>query len=323
MTRRWRPTLAFVLGGAMLATLAFAFAGLVALRYLGPEIGFRQAAALLGAMILLLTGALGWLLVRLLLRPITALEHYAVAQQADHAAQAPPPRHFGTDELHRTARAVIAMAETLRDREATIRSFTDHVTHEIKTPVSAIRAGVELLGDGDLAAADRAILAQIDGARVQIEAQLQALRDAAQAREVRYLGQTTLSDVQGRLVQPGVSVTIDGADVPIPMAAEGLVVVLSQLLRNAGEHGATSVALAAAAADAGGITLTIADNGRGISAGNAPHIFDPFFTTERAKGGTGMGLSIVRNILAAHRGQIALVPGGAGAQFAITFGALS
>lgn len=320
MTRRWRPTLAFVLGGALLATLAFAFAGLVALRYLGPVIGFRHAALALAALILLLTGALGWLLVRLLLRPITALEHYAVAQGD---GQATPPRHFGTDELHRTARAVIAMAETLRDREATIRSFTDHVTHEIKTPVSTIRAGVELLEDGSLAPADRAILAQIDGARVQIEAQLQALREAAQAREVRYLGQCTLAVVLGRLGPPrlgqaALALRVQGGDVALPMAADGLVVVLTQLLRNAGEHGATEVALMAAA-DASGVSVTVVDNGRGISAGNAPQVFDPFFTTARGSGGTGMGLAIVRNILAAHRATIVLVPGAVGATFRLDF----
>ncbi|MCU0802656.1 MAG: HAMP domain-containing histidine kinase [Rhodobacteraceae bacterium] len=316
MTRRWRPSLGFVLGGALLATLGFAFFGLVALRYLGPVIGFRAAALLLAGVILVLTGALGWLLVRLLLRPITALEQFA-AQVADGAA-ATVPRHFGTAELHRTARAVIAMADTLRDRAATIRSFTDHVTHEIKTPVSAIRAGAELLGDGTLAPQDRAILAQIDGARQQIETQLQALRDAAQAREVRYLGQTSLGVIAARLTVPGLDLQLSGSDVALPMAGEGLVVVLSHLLRNAAEQGAGKVAISAAALPAGQ-RLTVADDGPGISAGNAGQVFDPFFTTRRAAGGTGMGLSIVRNMLAAHRGTITLHPSPQGALFQIDF----
>ncbi len=166
--RRWRPSLAFVLGGALAGTLAMSFAGLVALRYLGPEIGFRNAAMLLGGGIVLATAGLGWLLVRLLLRPIVALERYAVAQNHGTGAR---PAHFGTRELHRTAQAVVEMAEALRDREATIRSFADHVTHELKTPVSAIRAGVELLEDGGaLGPDDTRLLTQIDGARMQIEA---------------------------------------------------------------------------------------------------------------------------------------------------------
>jgi two-component system, OmpR family, sensor kinase len=311
MTRRWRPSLGFVLGGALLATLGFAFCGLVALRYLGPEIGFRQAALILGAMILVLTGGLGWLLVRLLLRPIGALEDYAVAQEAGGSAV--PPRHFGTTELHRTAVAVMGMAETLRDREATIRSFTDHVTHEIKTPVSAIRAAVELLQDGGaLSEADLRIVAQIDGAQAQIAGQLQALRAAAQAREVRYLGTCTLAEVMPGLT--GARFVVEGGEVRLPMAAAGMALVLGHLVRNAVAHGADEIALRAS-----GQELSVQDNGTGISPGNRDRIFEPFFTTGRAMGGTGMGLSIVRNILAAHRGEITLAEGMGPTCFVIRF----
>jgi two-component system, OmpR family, sensor kinase len=50
----------------------------------------------------------------------------------------------------------------------------------------------------------------------------------------------------------------------------------------------------------------VQDDGRGISPGNRERVFEPFFTTGRETGGTGMGLSIVRNILAAHGGEISL-----------------
>ena len=310
--RRWRPSLGFVLGGALLATLGFAFVGLVVLRYLGPVIGFRQAALALGAAILLLTGALGWLLVRLLLRPIAALEGYAVAHQAGDVAAR--PRHFGTHELHRTAIAVISMADALRDREATIRSFTDHVTHEVKTPVSAIRAAVELLEDGGgLTDTDLAILRQIDGAQAQIAAQLQALRDAAQAREVRYLGQSTLAEVVSGLT--GAVIEVQGGDVPLPMAAAGMALVRGPLVRNAVEHGAGRVLIAAGKAG----EVRVQDDGTGISAGNRDRVFDSFFTTGRETGGTGMGLSIVRNILAAHGGEIALDDAAGPTTFVIRF----
>jgi two-component system, OmpR family, sensor kinase len=311
LMRRWRPSLGFVLGGALLGTLALAFFGLVALRYLGPVIGFRQAALILGAVILVLTGVLGWLLVRLLLRPIAALEDYATAQAAGGSVAA--PQHFGTSELHRTAVAVMGMADTLRDREATIRAFTDHVTHEIKTPVSAIRAAVELLQDGGgLTEADLGLVAQIDGAQAQIAGQLQALRAAALAREVRYLGTTTLAEVGPGLT--GARISMAGEDVPLPMAAAGLALVLGHLLRNAVAQGADEITLRAS-----GQELHVQDNGTGISPGNRHRIFEPFFTTQRDHGGTGMGLSIVRNILAAHGGEIALAEGVGPTCFVIRF----
>lgn len=310
--RHWRPGLALVLSGALLATLGLSFAGLVALRYLGPEIGFRNAAMLLGGLILLATLALGWLLARLLLRPIRALEAYAIA-----ALDGDPslPAHYGTEELRRTAERVIAMAGALRDREASIRSYADHVTHELKTPVAAIRAAVELLEDGGgLGAEDARLVAGIDGARQQIERQLAAMRRAAAAREARHIGETRLADMA--LPDAGIALVVEGGALPVPLAREGLAVVLGNLVQNAAENGARRVTVAVSD---GGRVVTVADDGRGISEGNRDRIFDPFFTTRREAGGTGMGLTITRNLLRAHGARIEVMPAATGAAFRITF----
>ena len=309
MTRRWRPSLALVLGGALAGTLGLSFSGLVALRYLGPIFGFRTAAIALAVVITAATAGLGWLMLRLLLRPVQALEAYARAQESGRPAAL--PRHFGTRETAATAAGVIAMAEALRDREATIRTFTDHVTHELKTPVAAIRAAAELLQDGgDLSPGDARLVAEIDGARAQMEAQLSALRRAAQAREVRHLGQSRLGDVLDALRRdfPTLAIQPINETLPLPIAPEGLAIVLGQMLRNAADHGATQVTLQAAMTSTGP-TLDISDDGDGISAGNETRIFEPFFTTRREDGGTGMGLAIVRNLLSAHKAGIILCTG--------------
>ena len=319
MSGHWRPSLAFVLGGALGGTLVVSFAGLVALRYLGPVIGFRNAAILLALSITLVTAVLGWLLVRLLLRPIHALEAYAEAQE--RGGTPAPPRHFGTHELHATARRVIAMAETLRDREATIRAFTDQVTHELRTPVSAIRAASELLEDGGaLGREDAALVAEVEGACTQIERQLAALREVARARETRYLGWSVLEDLLPdlRTEHPGLALRVEGGAVPLPIAGAGMRIVLGQLLRNAGEHGACQVLLHAGT-ESGAAFLEVQDDGAGISPGNAARVFEPFFTTRRGAGGTGMGLAIVRSLLTAHGATIRLMPAEQGTRLRIGF----
>lgn len=300
MMRKWRPPLWFVLGGALGGTLALSLAGLVTLRYLGPMIGFRLAALVLAGLIGALTLLLLWLLVRLLLRPIRDLARFA-ADTRQGAARL--PAHFGTRELHSMGQSVIEMAEVLRNREATIRSFTDHVTHELKTPVTTLLAASELLEDGPLAPEDQALVAQIKSASRQMQAQLQSLRAMAAAREPGHFGQCCLTDLLPDLAlsHPALTLHPQGATQPLPLAASGLRLCLDHLLGNAAAHGARHVWLCAAPG-----LLWVVDDGPGISAGNRPHVFEPFFTTRRESGGTGMGLAIVASLLAAHGAGISL-----------------
>jgi signal transduction histidine kinase len=199
--------------------------------------------------------------------------------------------------------SVIEMAEVLRNREATIRSFTDHVTHELKTPVTTLLAASELLEDGNLAPEDRALVAQIKSAARQMQAQLQSLRAMAAAREPGHFGQCCLTDLLPDLALSHPSLTLhpQGATQPLPLAASGLRLCLDHLLGNAAAHGARHVWLSATPG-----LLWVVDDGPGISPGNRVHVFEPFFTTRRESGGTGMGLAIVASLLAAHGAGISL-----------------
>ncbi len=315
LRRKWRPSLAFVLGGGLVGTLGLSLLGLIALRYLGPEIGFRNAAALLAGLIGLATGCLGYLLVRLLLRPISALADYATSVQKGETAE--PPTHYGTRELSQLAGSVLDMTGTLKRREASIRGFADHVTHELKTPVTAIRAAGELLQDSEqLDSADRKLVSEILGATDQMQSQLRALNQVTAARRPEHHGSATLAELWEWLRSdfPELEVTIEGRDQPLPLAAQGLKIVLRQLLDNSARHGAGCVFLTATERK-----LIVQDDGPGISPGNRDHVFEPFFTTAREKGGTGMGLTIAANLLSAHGASIELVPSETGARFEIEF----
>lgn len=323
MKRKWRPSLAFVLGGALSGTLALSFSGLVAYRYLGPAIGFRDAAVLLALIIAAATSGLGWMLWRLLLRPISDLQRFATHSRATPLDPTLIPVHFGTTELQATALSVMDMAKTLRNRETMIRSFSDHISHELKTPVAAIRAATELLQEGGaLTQGDLHLVDQIAGASNQMEDQLQAMQRVVKAREVQYVGMSALDELQSRLEtkNPMVTFKIIGGSTPLPLENQGLEIVLSHLVANAVLHDATHIELETTIRP-DGAALTVTDNGKGISAGNANRLFEPFFTTRRDEGGTGMGLSIVQNLLRAHGADIKLLPTHTGASFCIHFGA--
>lgn len=313
---KWRPSLGQVVGGGLLGTLGVSFVGLVALRLTGPLIGYRWAALLIAGAILAATLILGWLLVRLILRPVTALAGRAADLRADPMARPEPLAHYGTRELRDLGEIMLDMAGRLQAREATIRSYTDHVTHEMKTPLSAVRAAVELLGEADLDAGDRKLVAAIAEAGAQMERQLAALRKAAAAREPEHRGTSRLDALvpQLRAAHPALRLEVSGGEVDLPLAAEGLEIVLVQLLSNAAAAGARVVRL-----EAGAGWLVVADDGPGVSPGNRAHVFEPFFTTRRDSGGTGMGLTIAASLLAAHGASIRLIDSDGGAAFKIGF----
>ena len=182
----------------------------------------------------------------------------------------------------------------------------DHVTHELKSPLTVVRGAAELLAMPDLPHDERArLLARIEASVERMTALLDAQRSLAQAQEPAAPGQVRLSDVA-----QGAEVVTDGI---VPLSEDALRLVLDHLVGNAKAHGAMKVSVSY-----DGI-LVVQDNGTGVSEGNATRIFEPFFTTRREAGGTGMGLSIVRRTLEAHNAQIALAPSDRGARFEITF----
>lgn len=316
---KWRPPLWIVLFGGLAATLGMSLVGLVALRLVGPEIGFRNAALVIAAAIAAATAVLGWFLARLILGPVTALSRYAASLRAGRGDE--PPSRFGTSELSALGSGVLAMAEALQRREATVRAFAEHATHELKTPVATIRAVGELLADaGTLAPPDRQLVDRLLDGCAQIERQLAALRRVARAREPAHHGTATLAQVVPMLETDALRLELfGGRDVPLPLAAEGLRIVLQEVARNAEQHGAGRLALCA---EGGPRRRLVAhDDGPGVSPGHADRVFDPFFTSRREEGGTGMGLAIAAAMLSAHGASIALRSSERGARFEIAFDA--
>lgn len=314
--RKWRPPLALVVGGTLAAVLSLPLAGIAVLGPLGRAYGVQAGVGLVAAGVLAATLLLGYLLWRLIYAPVRALAEHARAVAEGQGGGAAPLRHYGTAEIGALGQRVLDMASALQNRETSIRAFAEHVTHELKTPLTAIRGAAEMLEHGRLPPGDMRLAATIREAAARMEAELAALRAVAAARAALHHGTCRLDDLVPALASafPGLELSVTGGDVALPLAPEGLRLVLIQLLGNAAAHGARRVELAVAA-DA----LRVQDDGAGISEGNRARVFEPFFTTRRAAGGTGMGLPIARALLEAHGAAIELEPGLGGASFRIAF----
>ena len=128
-----------VLGGSLMAILVLPVYAALLADILTPLTGRRNAVFIVAAGSFLATLVLGLLLWRLILAPVQAL---AARAQAIRGGAAPEGlEHYGTPEIGELAQDVLDMADVLQSREMAVRSYTDHVTHELKTPLTAIRGG--------------------------------------------------------------------------------------------------------------------------------------------------------------------------------------
>ena len=313
IVRKWRPPLWMVLGGTLGVVLWLPIIGILIMRALGPSMGWNEAMVTSALGVALATLVLGWMLWRILFRPITELRDRAQGVRAGRDDALEPLAHYGTAELQALGQSFQDMARALKGREDVLRGYADHVTHELKSPLTVVRGAAELLASDGLAADQRAqLIAKIETAADRMTALLNAQRALARAQEPAARGVSTLSaavaDVDANIA---VGVTGDG---PVPLPQEVLVMVLQHLVSNAAAHGATGVQISW-----DGSVLGVGDDGSGISDGNRQRIFEPFFTTRRDSGGTGMGLSIVRRILEAHGASIEAEPRDRGTLFVIRF----
>lgn len=313
ITRKWRPPLWMVLGGTLGVVLCLPIVGIFFVRYMWPVMGYREAVWAAGFGVLAATFVLGWMLWRILLRPMTDLRERAVALRAGAEGALDPLDHYGTSDMQTLGQSFLEMGRALRGREAVLRGYADHVTHELKSPITVVRGAAELLALPDLPDGERErLIGKVESAADRMTALLEAQRSLARAQEPAAAGRCDWPEIVARLeAQLPLDVTGDGV---LPLPEETALLVLGHLVGNAGAHGATRVRL-----DWNGTRLRVQDDGPGISKGNLARVFEPFFTTRRDQGGTGMGLPIVRRMLEAHGAVIAAMPPEGGAVFEITF----
>jgi len=223
-------------------------------------------------------------------------------------------------------------AELVRQKADLAATLLASLSHDLKTPLTAVRAAVDNLrrelpaaereGQADLAAAELARLthlfqdildmARVDAAAIVVERQWVTpaeVIDAAMAHVRHALdGREVTVDAEG-----DVAVDID------PRLAAG---ALSHLLENAAQYSpADREILVAGRAEPDGLHLSVVDHGPGLDPGELEHLFERFYRGRVARQlspGTGMGLAITRGLLAATRGRVWAenMPGG-GAKFSI------
>jgi signal transduction histidine kinase len=205
------------------------------------------------------------------------------------------------------------------DKAAVVGTLAMGVAHEISTPLGVIAARAEqlapkLVGDERASSALQAILTQIDHIKHVVRGLLELARGgfpSAERIEPRLIVRHAIDLTEHKFVKAGVwlTQTID-ADLPQvlgdPRLLEQAVV---NLLLNACDASKPADRVTVRARKAGtDVEILVEDTGSGISAADLGRAFEPFFTTKPRGEGTGLGLAIAREIVASHRGTLAIAP---------------
>lgn len=280
----------------------------------------KVAASVL--LVLIAAIAIGAMFVRAIARPMRELAVRAEEITNGRLEAIGPLRRHGTRELASLTQSFMTMAKRLSDRSDYLSNFASHVSHELKTPLTAIKGAAELMRDAESSMTPEQrerFLSNVLADSERISVLLDRLREMARADNPELGGVSNLAEITRALRErfTDLEIIISGEAAALGMSAENAQIVFGHLLDNAQRHGAKRVEIAALAEE-GGVRVRVSDDGAGVSPGNRARVFDPFFTTRRAEGGTGMGLGIVRALLRAHGGDIALEDTDAGAVFVLT-----
>jgi signal transduction histidine kinase len=260
-------------------------------------------------------------------RPVRALRDQARRAARGEQGAVAPLRHPGTREIAELSETVAEMARTLETRANYIGDFAAHVSHEFKTPLTAMQGAVEMLREhgATMSPEERARFLDILERDARRLAQLvRRLLELARA-DMTPAGAAETADV-GSVLQVAAARYGDTAlrialELPQPplraaIAADVLESILGSLLDNARAHAGPAPGVTLSAVSAGTeVDIFVRDDGPGISPANQPRVFEPFFTTAREQGGTGLGLPIARSLTRAHGGDLELVPSDDGALF--------
>lgn len=271
------------------------------------------------------------------LRPVkTLIDNVSKIGRGDYTVQL---NLRGDDEIAQLARAFDAMARSLQEREAALRQkqeellrserlaavgkISAQIAHEVRNPLSSIGLNVEMLEeqlqtagfktDSERKEAEqlvKSVTRELDRLTELTEEYLRMARQPvpqAQREDVHALLDQVVAFSKEELERARVKVVRNEPDDPLWALADGaqLRQVLLNLIRNAREAMASggTLTLATSAYD-GEVQISVTDDGPGIAPDVQKRMFEPFFSTKPS--GTGLGLSVSRQIIQAHRGSLSL-----------------
>ena len=317
MRRGFMRHIALLLLWLFLLALAgvFGLAWLLSRLFAGPVSASLPEPLAIGVVLLVIVGVAGagrW--VRRSAWPMGDLmEAAGRVAEGDYSARV---AERGPRDMRVLARTFNHMIVRIQAGDVQRRSQLAEVTHELRTPLTVIEANLEALLDGVYPRDDahlapvleetRLLSRLIDDLRTLSLAESGALQLRRESVEMADLVDEAISPFRAQAAGAGVALS---AEVQPGLVADldpaRIHQVLANLIANALRYTpAGGIIRVRCAGEGDKIAVTVQDTGVGISAEELPHIFDRFHKSGDSSG-SGLGLAIVRNLVAAHGGEIA------------------
>jgi two-component system, OmpR family, sensor kinase len=297
------------------------------LRYPTPVLPLGTAAAQLLAALTVI-GLASMPLARSISAPV---EHLARLTRAfGHGDLGVRARSDRSDELGDLARAFDEMAERIVTLRRSEKELMANVSHELRTPLARIRLASELMQDGDAARA-KSYLEDIEDDLAELEQLLDDVMTAARLDLERGAGGDPLPPLRRQVVAAEELLlaartrfarrfperTLHSTlEAPLPhISADPTLLrrVLDNLLDNAAKFSEEDAPIeleAKQSSDRSGLVISVRDHGIGIEQVDLTRVFEPFFRTDRSRnratGGIGLGLAVVRRVVLAHGGSVSV-----------------
>ena len=235
-------------------------------------------------------------------RPIRRLA--AAAEEFGKGRDVDGYRPGGAAEVRQAGGAFLVMRERIRRFLAQRTEMLAGISHDLRTPLTRMKLELALLGDSPSVGGLRADVADMER---MVESYLAFVRGEGEESPeptdlAAMLGELA---AEARKETPSTRLITDG-DLVIPLRPQAVRRSLRNLIANAARHGAR-IELRARRRDRS-VKITIDDDGPGIPPQAREDVFKPFFRLDASRnaatGGVGLGLTIARDVVRAHGGEI-------------------